>query len=269
MGARPINWMPQSVGTVGKIKPFPMGQQIRNLHNAEVQSADTKPIPYKSLPDPSTICGQTSFYYRDLSEHLKREILKADLVLGAVAWLTDPVLLNALRSPSHGCALVVQKEDFLRTDTDGTNRTEWELELRKQYNALHCAVDRYSLPGIASALSMCSDPSVDGVRCVGNHNGSRNPVAPRMHNKFAVFCKVVGQWDEELEVDLPTVEPYAYWTGSFNWTRNAGRSFENAVLIYDAKAAMAAAEEWANIFSLSEPLDWTCPWLAPQYRIGS
>lgn len=269
MGARPMTWLPKSVGTLGAGTPFPMGQRVRSLHDEEVPSADTNPIPFNRLPDPSINCGHTNVYFRDLTDHLKREILKADLVLGAVAWLTDPTLLDALRTPSHGCALVVQKEDFLRSDSGDITRSDWELRLRSQYDALHCEVDRFSLPGLASRLSYCSDPSVDAVRCVGNHNSRNTPAAPRMHNKFAVFCKVVDRWDEELQVSLPTVRPYAYWTGSFNWSRNAGLSFENAVLVYDKKAAEAAAEEWGNIFSLSESLDWCSPWVAPEYRIGS
>jgi hypothetical protein len=244
-------------------------QFVKSLHEAHVPSADGPDVQYSMLPDPSITHGHQMLYFRDPDVYLKREILKADLVLGNVAWLTHPVLLDALRFPAYGCAMVVQKEDFLRMDTTATPRREWEKELRQRYEALRCSVERHALPGLASRLSYCSDPTVDAVRCVGNHNSVNSPAAPRMHNKFAVFCRVEECWNEEFRGHSLSIKPYAFWTGSFNWTLNAGRSFENAVLIYDEVIAAAAAEEWGNIFSLSEPLDWSSPYVTPQYRIGS
>jgi phosphatidylserine/phosphatidylglycerophosphate/cardiolipin synthase-like enzyme len=61
------------------------------------------------------------------------------------------------------------------------------------------------------------------------------------------------------------IKPYAVWTGSFNFTKTAPLSFENAVVIQDAKIVEAYFKEYAQIAALSEPLDWTVVWIAPQW----
>ena len=86
---------------------------------------------------------------------------------------------------------------------------------------------------------------------------------PRMHNKFLAFC------DANLTGDEMRLVPRAVWTGSFNMTRNATRSFENAVVLTDPDIVAAYYREWEQILSLSEPLDWTSHWCEPEWRIGS
>jgi hypothetical protein len=87
---------------------------------------------------------------------------------------------------------------------------------------LQSNLERHSLDNILSSVSVSCDPSIDAVRCVGNHNKDKKPAFPRMHNKFLVFAKK-GRG------------PYAVWTGSFNLTRNAGLSLENALYITQPK----------------------------------
>ena len=54
-----------------------------------------------------------------------------------------------------------------------------------------------------------------------------------------------------------------------NMSRNAKRSFENALFIEDAKLARIYYQEWGQIMALSEPLDWEHEWVAPEWRIGT
>lgn len=244
-------------------------QRVSDLHDAEIPNCDGPTKAIRVMHDPSVTSCNTRAIFRDHARVLKEEIMKSQLVLGCVAWFTHEDILAALRTPEFGAAIVVQKEDFLRCDRTTSNKLAWERNLRKLYKSLHCGVERYSLPGVVNGLSYCSDPSVDPVRCVGNHNAAQLSAAPRMHNKFSVFCNVVEQFDEQGEGSWYVIKPYAVWTGSMNWSHNASRSFENAMLIYDTKIANAYAEEFGNIFALSEPLDWTSQWVAPQYRIGS
>jgi hypothetical protein len=87
---------------------------------------------------------------------------------------------------------------------------------------------------------------------------------------FGKLNRVYQERKEGEEPDVrPTVEPYGVWTGSFNFTKSSVASFENAVYIEDSKIAYAYAHEFAQIFALSEPLDWTTSWSAPEYRIGT
>jgi len=64
-------------------------------------------------------------------------------------------------------------------------------------------------------------------------------------------------------------EPYEVWTGSFNFTKNATYSFENAVLSKDQNIVGAFFREFGQIAALSESLDWETEWTAPDWRIGS
>lgn len=47
------------------------------------------------------------------------------------------------------------------------------------------------------------------------------------------------------------------------------KSFENAVLIKNKKICRSYLKEWGQIFALSENLDWSKSWCAPEYRIGT
>lgn len=188
------------------------------------------------------------------------------IVFGAVAWLTDFDLLDALASlPAN---IVVQKEDFLRPDTpDPIDRKRWKANLRAKYEKIEGLGMRYWAPGALSETNYLGDPGIEGVRCVGNHNSARKSAFPRMHNKFLVFCEY-RQDDEEIP-DGNVVLPKFVWTGSYNLTKNATDSWENVVIIRDHVIAEAYANEWAQLMVFSEPLDWDTDWVAPEYRIGS
>lgn len=214
--------------------------------------------------DNSILTGGTRVYFRNLVPHLLEHIGEADVVVGCVAWLTHPEILEALSSKS--AAIVVQKEDFLRPDigTDG----QWKLKLRAQYQKIKCSSSRYAFHNMVGSLSYASDPTIDGVRCVGNYNREKSPAFPRMHNKFLVFCKYDNSTEEEAGAELG-ISPYAVWTGSFNLTFNAQNSLENAIYLSDPAVAEAYFSEFGQIMALSEPLDWESEWSAPEWRIGS
>lgn len=216
--------------------------------------------------------GNVSAFFDNLEGELIAQIAKADLVVGCVAWLTNPRILEAL-SKCLGASIIVQKEDFLRPDIATGDRAKWSYELRSRYADLKMPIDRYDMPGLISHLSVCGDPNMESVRCVGNYNRDKNPAFPRAHHKFVVFCNLsnreVAYQDQWGTWYSGTVEPYAVWTGSFNFTANAAQSFENAVLINDPEIAKAFYNEYAYLYGLSEQLDWETEWVAPEYRIGT
>lgn len=203
--------------------------------------------------------GQTQVFFKNLANRLIDEIRRADLVLGSVAWLTHRDILDALAAVET--VMIVQKEDFLRPDIG--SRNGWAKTLRKRYERLHNAIERYQFPTLKH-MSVCGDPSMGPVRCVGAHNRNKTPAFPRAHHKFAVFCKYITRPD-----DFDMVVPYAAWSGSFNWTENASNSFENAFLTKDAVLVHAFYNEWAQVAAFSEPLDWKDDWVAPEWRIGT
>ena len=91
----------------------------------------------------------------------------------------------------------------------------------------------------------------DAIRCMGMANTKKKLAFARMHNKFLIFCKI------EKNKKNKNIEPYAVWTGSLNMTDTATRSFENSVCVKDKKICKAYMKEWAQIYALAEPLNWT------------
>lgn len=185
-----------------------------------------------------------------------------DLILGCVAWLTSKPILTALASCKN-VQIVVQKEDFLRPDIGIRSTGNWKKELLKLYNAVTCDMVRYDFKSPMNNLSVCADPTVEAIRCVGNHNKDKNPAFPRAHHKFLIFCKL------DNEEYIPT----KLWTGSFNLTKNAVQSFENAVIFTDNSGKNKLFEAFVNehhqIFAISEKLNWTESWATPEFRIGT
>lgn len=231
------------------------------------------------LRDYSLISGNVEVVFRGLEERLIREIQASDIVVGCVAWLTNKNILRALAQVN--CCVVVQKEDFLRPDGGG------KTELQKLYDQLRSGADRWEFWPPLGGMTTNGDPTVEGVRCVGNHNRDKNPAFPRAHHKFVVFGKKLkgarpdefSTFKECVEVRHEDVlagcqldEDFLFdrvWTGSFNFTQNAGNSFENALIVNDARVARAYLGEFAQVASLSEPLNWDDEWCIPEWRLGT
>jgi hypothetical protein len=239
-------------------------QYLHDLNTAHIETdAGLEP-----LQDFSTISddGKVRVFFKNLEDHLIQYIRKADIVVGCVAWLTSPRILKAL-SKVKGVSVVVQKEDFLRPDSNpGDNWRKW---LNDEYDKLPIGPTRYCYTGtVVSSLSIATDATVFPVRCVGNHNSQSDSAFPRSHHKFVVFCKLLEVGCPDGFTDI-TITPYAVWTGSFNFSKTASASFENSVVITDTKIVLAYYKEWGQVFALSEPLNWEREWVAPEYRIGT
>jgi hypothetical protein len=247
------------------MSPDIFNSHIRDLNSIEPDNDGNYPTVGFKDNSTNTIGAPVSVFFRNHKEHLINKIGEYDFVVGCVAWLTDFDILSALSLLRNVC-IVVQKEDFLRPDYRAGGKA-WESRLRKAYRMLRGGPDRFQWPGIISSLSVCCDPSVVGVRCVGNHNSEKHPAFPRMHNKFLVFCEM----EDSVADDDPSILlfPMEVWTGSFNFTANATKSLENSILIRDEGIATAYFDEFSQIFALSEPLDWTSKWIAPEFRIGT
>ena len=223
------------------------------------------------LQDPSMRAGgvDVEVVFRDLPGRLVAMIEEHPAVVGCVAWLTSGAVIEALAF-REAVSIIVQKEDFLRPEPGG-KRNAWARELRERYETVQLVGPehrtRYGMPAPLCHASVCGDPTIEPIRCVGNHNTDASPAHPRMHNKFLVFGRIVER--DERYCQSGRFHAEAVWTGSFNFTDTAGLSFENAVIIRDERIAAAYALEYAQIAVLSEPLDWTEPWMAPEWRIGT
>ena len=221
--------------------------------------------PDKPFADPGARGdADVEVVFRDIEGHLLRFIDGAEAVVGCVAWLTNYNVLRTLAGKP--LSLIVQKEDFLRPDKMSNE------ELKRLYGALGAknSMCRYDFSTLTN-FSYCGDPTIEPVRCVGNHNRDKRPSFPRMHNKFIIAGKFVDMVEKngDYEVVHTRFKPEAVWTGSFNFSYNAGRSLENAVIIRDEKIAEAYLQEYEQIAAISEPLNWSDDWVAPEWRLGS
>ena len=211
---------------------------------------------------------------KNLEDHLIRFIQEADVVVGCVAWVTSEPILKAL-AKKKGVSLVVQKEDFLRPDLPPND--DWKRRLRQLYDSLPYRLNSSDLPGLI-ALDV---HTIEPIRCIGDANMDKLSACPRSHHKFVLFCKAeercqCNECQEQLHIEMELLEeephdrmhihPYAVWTGSFNFTRNATMSFENAVVLYDPNIVHAYYHEYGQIVFLSESLDWTKSWMNPNYH---
>jgi hypothetical protein len=214
--------------------------------------------------------------FKDLDKRLIQLIheFKDGVIVGCVAWLTHEKILLEL-SNCKNVQIIVQKEDFLRPDINFGNNKTWWWELRMLYESLECEVLRCRFGGIMEHLSWADQQPVDPIRCVGNYNEAKLPVFPRSHHKFLVFCEK-DAIETNLTNNTETVthfSPKAIWTGSFNLTRNATMSLENAIILRDNSGENEIINSYLNVyrqvFSISEPLDWEHIWCEPEYRIGT
>lgn len=207
-------------------------------------------------------------YFDDLERYLLEHIRHAAAIVGCVAWLTSVPILKALQKKQF-VSLIVQKEDFLRPDLDVTDVDQWKQQLRELYTGLKCDLSSLDMPGIIPFLVQENgEPAqMSPVRCVGSINRAKRPAVPKMHHKFLVFCELAAETNETSGDISRTPVPYAVWTGSFNFTKAATKSLDNALVLYDAHLARAFYNEYAHVFAISEPLDWETDWIHPEYRI--
>lgn len=271
-----------------------------NLNHLEIP-ADGNP---RAIRDCSINLGKVAVHFRDMEERLIAEIEKADCVVGVVAWLTSERIIHAL-AKKQCVSIIVQKEDFLRPDSNSAVCPDtWKRKLHKLYSLVPKS-SRVNFGVPISAMSSCSDDTIEGVRCAGMFDRD-SKASPRVHHKFVIFCRSpfrrsplressfslrkpsvieigpgedfedfqpvpheeIEDYEADFGPDLPGI-PYAVWTGSFNFTKNATQSLENAVVIRDRRIATAFLNEWAQITCLSERLDWSRSYVCPEWRIGT
>lgn len=228
--------------------------------------------------------AKTTVIFRDLGDKLislinkhSAEYGEGGFILAAVAWFSNARILDALiRARGNGVIImvVVQKEDFLRQDSTDVSKTSFKEFLREKYDKLGTLCTDFST--VEASILMEADSAIDGeeatgcfwwettndsccdaIRCVGNHNSQASPSFPRMHNKFMVFGK--SEWHQGFSIN-----PLSVWTGSFNCSACADKSFENAVIIESAAIATMYMKEFALLFLLSESLDWSSTWMRPE-----
>ncbi|MBI1227462.1 MAG: hypothetical protein GC192_19680 [Bacteroidetes bacterium] len=205
-------------------------------------------------------------YFKEVENEIVKKIQEYEdgAIVGCVAWLTSERILTALSKVSN-VQIIVQKEDFLRPDINENTNSAWKRKIQKLYKSINTGF----FPG-SFGVSYGAGGLDEAIRCVGNYNSDKSPAFPRAHHKFLVFGKT---YDSN---DIRNLwQPEAVWTGSFNFSANAGMSFENAIFFKSSpqqsghKLIMGYTQEHEELFKLSESLDWKSNWVEPEFRIGT
>lgn len=167
--------------------------------------------------------GEVTAHFGDIASAVEAFINGSDMLVGCVAWVKSPRLIDALAQ--RPVALVVNKEFGLRID----GHREREPLLR-----LSGGVPARFLPPPSKGTG-----KLDPVRCAGW--AVRGKFGALMHHKFLVRLDAGGK-------------PVAVWTGSFNLTTGAESNLENGLVITDPVIAAAFLAEFSRVWALSEPL---------------
>lgn len=195
---------------------------------------------------------QTSVYFNDIEKRLIEKIKEADYIIGCVSWLTNKKIIQELEK-KIGVKIIIQKEKFLKRDySHYICFNKFYVDLRKGYKSLPNLfnnIDNISIDKSSALYQLCTkklsdDDDFDAIRCFGYINKKSKPL---MHHKFLIF----------LNKDL---EPYAVWTGSYNFTNNANNSLDNVIYTTDKEIVNAYIEEFEQFLFLSEKLNWENTW---------
>lgn len=210
-----------------------------------------------------------SVHFRNIEKAIVERIDQADVVVGCVAWMTSEPILRAL-SRKIGASIILQKEDFLRPDTNQSVANKTKLQCLYDSVAPISLMEFERVIQVRGKSALFDDGGVSNFsfRCIGHVKQLHEYAMPRMHHKFLVFCKYVESFDYADPEFSPYV-PYAVWTGSYNMTNNATYSLENGIYIPSSDIARRYYHEWEQLIMVSEPLDWTSDYAEPELEINT
>jgi hypothetical protein len=185
-----------------------------------------------------------SVFFDDLIGTLVNTIARlaaGRIVVGCVAWLSEPRILAALARHCRAVLLLVNDEDYATW-----GRARGSAPLAEQYSALPA-------PRVPLAVLFADTPASPLAALPGADYAAVRTCGTRgtlMHSKYLVFLDAAS----ETGPAGPAGRPAAVWTGSMNFTRRSARNQENALLIECPDAAEAYFHDFANSFLVSRPI---------------
>lgn len=182
-------------------------------------------------------------HFRNLQQVLLNEIEQSDIVLGCVAWISDPIILESLTKRSTALILdskVNRMGKRLQGLYDDLQHTDKQPIYDMLVNGL--GSERYLY------YTNKEDQPVKGSFAEDwNFESGLYAVDgfyQYMHHKFLVLIKEINPCSKcGKKMYQPTV-----WTGSFNFTKNASKGLENAVIIRDKFISASYLCEFLEIY---------------------
>jgi hypothetical protein len=198
---------------------------------------------------------KTSVYFRDLEDSLIEKIKQYPVVIGCVAWLTNPRILEAL-STRERVSIIIQKEDFLRPDTGS-----WSGEkLRMMYARLPCGVSHPYCSAedwgdLIMRLNYNGSWESEPVRWMGEFNTKKSPAFPRLHNKFLVFCETYEYSYEHTDDDNEYDDDGNWIVPAYSFDEAGVLQVENKIVPGDAVVPQVAALAFERVKQLAASID--------------
>lgn len=225
--------------------------------------------------------------FRNHKQELMDLVKENDAIVGCMAWFTDMEILNLMLQEKKEVLIIINKEDFKRPDRSGNV---------KEQVAAYRKIKAIPVSEFAWLSWQTENTELtQAFRCVGEIADKR--ICAKMHNKFLLFGNRLDMkfkpdpnkenWenreDEEKQSEKlqsmfgglgeRPIKTTALWTGSYNITWNAAKSFENAILMQRCKETEevfnAYEKEFFQIVTLSESLDYEHKYMAPEFGEGT
>lgn len=216
--------------------------------------------------------AHVSVYFSNIEQNLIAQIRDYPVIVGAVSWITNLNILSAL-AECQAVSILVQKENYLKRTSKNSKNSKnskrnhsYEDKLLDAYDRLKCDItlDQFESFENFNNKNVQYTGSIQPIRCVGNQNAGNVAAFPKMHNKFIVMC----YWEYVQDASTGDIgmklRPEQVITGSFNFTNVATASLENIVVINSVEIARAYLIEYAQILTISEPLEWTSEIISPE-----
>lgn len=187
--------------------------------------------------------GEVEAHFRNLEEVLVREIYQHDIILGCVAWVSSPKVVEALAHKTT-CLIVDRKVPRMSKALKESYQLLQMNEKRPIYEMLKnghgweeyfC----YSHEGEPLSYTMYGDWNFESGMYFVDGGTYRF-----MHHKFILMLKEDGRCECGKILYKPTV-----WTGSYNFTKNAKTGLENAVIIRNKGIGASYLGEFLEVFT--------------------
>jgi len=175
-----------------------------------------------------------TFYSGNFVDSIINLIENHTIALGCIAWLSNIEVLKSLKSLDF-CSFIVGYENYLFKDKNANGK--WPDRIRTSYRQLN------PIPlNMFNGVLHDKDGKLDSVKYIG-FSGMKKTY---MHNKFIIFGKV----------ENGKLKPLCVWTGSVNFSQNADRLLDNAVLIKDQVIVKCYYDLFQELSTFSEPIDY-------------
>ena len=189
-----------------------------------------------------TFSSDVEVHFRNLEEVLVNEIHKHDIILGCVAWVSSPKVVEALAGKTT-CLIVDRKLPRLSKNMQEMYQLLRMNDKSPIYQMLKNGHGwgeyfSYSNGGEALPYTMYGDWNFEAGMYYVDGGSYRY-----MHHKFILMLKEDGDCSCGKKLYKPTV-----WTGSYNFTKNAKTGLENAVIMRNNGVAAAYLGEFLEVF---------------------